>query len=175
MQADHLKAPYTRRSVPVRGWFVRELPFVVPDWPERAKIQARDLIFKENNHHRFKYPQNRYECKSLLIDDQIKTDPVEIASHFKEFYANLCSSSPSAHLESLESTIAVLKDKSYWNKEDILDTVIDIEGALKTLKLGRSGGIDGLDPEHLYYGGEVLKLWLKKIFNSLRRRPQLPE
>ena len=33
-----------------------------------AKIQARDLMFKENNHHRFKYPQNRYECKSLLID-----------------------------------------------------------------------------------------------------------
>ena len=38
---------------------------------ERAKIQARDLMFKKNNHHRFKYPQNRYECKSLLIDDQI--------------------------------------------------------------------------------------------------------
>ena len=73
-------------------------------------------MFKENNNHRFKYPQNRCECKSLLIDDQIKTDPVEIASHFKEFYANLCSSSPSAHLESLESTIVDLEGKSYWNK-----------------------------------------------------------
>ena len=71
-----------------------------------------------------------------------------------------------------------MPDWPEWNKEDILDTVIDIEeieGALKILKLGRSGGIDSLDPEHLYYGGEVLKLWLKKIFNSLRRRPQLPE
>ena len=149
----------------------------MPDWPERAKIQARDLIFKENNHHRFKYPQNRYECKSLLIDDQIKTDPVEIASHFKEFYANLCSSSPSAHLESLESTIADLEDKSYWNKEDILDTEIvieEIEGALKTLKLGRSGGIDGLDPEHLYYGGEIFKLWLEKIFNRFIALEEVP-
>ena len=73
-------------------------------------------MFKENNNHRFKYPQNSCECKSLLIDDQIKTDPVEIASHFKEFYANLCSSSPSAHLESLESTIVDLEGKSYWNK-----------------------------------------------------------
>ena len=87
---------------------------------KRAMIQARNLMFKENNHHRFKYPQNRYECKSLLIDDQIKTDTVEIASHFKEFYANLCSSSPSAHLEPLESTIADLEDKSYWNKEIFL-------------------------------------------------------
>jgi hypothetical protein len=29
------------------------------------------------------------------------------------------------------------------------------EGALKTLKLGKSGGIDSLDPEHIYYGGAV--------------------
>ena len=43
----------------------------------------------------------------------------------------------------------------------------DIDGALKTLKLGKSGGIDLLDPEHIYYGGETLKLWLK---NCLPRR-----
>ena len=75
------------------------------------------------------------------------------------------------------STITDLEDKSFWNKEDILDTQIDvaeIEGALKTLKLGRSGGIDGLDPEHLYYGGEVLKLWLKKIFNRFTALEEVP-
>ena len=63
------------------------------------------------------------------------------------------------------------------NKEDILDNEIDIEkveGALKTLKLGRSGGIDGLNPEHLYYGGEVLKLWLKKIFNRFIALEEVP-
>ena len=91
VQADHLKAPYMRRNVPVRGWFVRELPIVVPDWNvQRFKLVT--LMCKENNHDHFKYPQNRY-------DDQIKTDPVEIASHFKEFYTNLCSSSPSQTLK----------------------------------------------------------------------------
>jgi len=25
----------------------------------------------------------------------------------------------------------------------------------------------GLDPEHIFYGGELLKVWLKKIFNGI--------
>ena len=144
---------------------------------DRAKIQARDLMFKENQTHRFKHPKHRCECKCLLIDGQIMTDPVEIASHFKEFYQNLCSSSPTNHLDAATSTITDLEDMSFWNKEDILDTQIDvaeIEGGLRTLKLGKSGGIDGLDPEHLYYGGEALKLWLKKIFNRFIALEEVP-
>jgi hypothetical protein len=41
------------------------------------------------------------------------------------------------------------------------------------LKLGKSGGIDLLDPEHIYCGGESLKLWLMKIFNSSRTDPSI--
>ena len=33
------------------------------------------------------------------------------------------------------------------------------------MKLGKSGGIDSLDPEHLCYRGGVLNKWLVKIFN----------
>lgn len=144
---------------------------------ERRKIQSRDWMFKENHNHRFKYSKNRSECKSLLINDQIKTDPNEIANHFKLFYGNLCSSSSSSHLDAIKSTIPDLVAKSYWNDDGILDTPIDvseIEGALKTLKLGRSGGADGLDPEHVFFGGEVLKLWLKKIFNRLIVLEEIP-
>jgi len=25
----------------------------------------------------------------------------------------------------------------------------------------------GLDPDHIFYGGELLKVWLKKIFNEI--------
>ena len=35
-------------------------------------------------------------------------------------------------------------------------SIEEVEGALKTMKRGRSGGGDGLDPEHIYYGGEIL-------------------
>ena len=43
----------------------------------------------------------------------------------------------------------------------------EVEGALKALKLVKSGGIDSLDPEHIYYAGETLRLWLRKIFNRI--------
>ena len=51
----------------------------------------------------------------------------------------------------------------------------EIEGALKILKLGKSGGPDGLSPQHIVYGGEVLKiLWLKKIFNCILTLEEVP-
>ena len=52
--------------------------------------------------------------------------------------------------------------------------VEEIEGALKALKLGKSGGNDSLDPEHIYFGGDTLKLWLKKIFNTIVSLEELP-
>ena len=37
---------------------------------------------------------------------------------------------------------------------------------LKILKLGKSGAPDGLSPERIVYGGDVLKIWLKIIASS---------
>ena len=45
---------------------------------------------------------------------------------------------------------------------------------VKTLKLGKSGGIDSLNPEHIYFGGETLKLWLKIILNRIFTLEQIP-
>ena len=58
-----------------------------------------------------------------------------------------------------------------------MDSEIDseeVEGALKALKLGKSGGIDSLDPEHICYAGETLRLWLRKIFNRIITLEQIP-
>ena len=51
----------------------------------------------------------------------------------------------------------------------------EIENALNLLKLGKSGGPDGLSPEHIVYGGEVLKIWLRKIFNHILELEDVPE
>ena len=78
--------------------------------------------------------------------------------------------SPSSPLRNAVSDISHIEVTSFLSCDDILGTAImveDIDGALKTLKLGKSGEIDSLDPEHIYYGGETLKLWLKKIFNRI--------
>ena len=77
----------------------------------------------------------------------------------------------------MESTIPDLEVPSFLNCENILDSEIDleeIECALKALKLGKSGGIDSLDPEHICFGGETLRLWLKKIFNRIIALEQIP-
>ena len=111
------------------------------------------------------------------MNDQIQTDPADIARHFRNFFENLSTSSPSSDLASVKSTIPDLENKSFVNSEDILDTLItfeEIEGALNSLKLGRSGGMDCLDPEHIFYGGETLKLWLKKLFNRIIALEEIP-
>ena len=127
---------------------------------EWATIQAWDSLFRQN---RFKSSNPRSECKCLKINNNICTDPQEIAE-------NLTMSLPSSPLSSAD--IPDLESLSFFNCENISDTevVIDeIESALNTLKLGRAGGIDLLDSKHiiLCFGGEALKLWLKKIFNRI--------
>ena len=46
-----------------------------------------------------------------------------------------------------------------------------MEAALKKLKLGKSGGGDGLSPEHLVFGGSVLKAWLLNAIISCEQIP----
>lgn len=52
-----------------------------------------------------------------------------------------------------------MKCVSFLNDEKSLDVEVcveEIEEAFKAMKLGKSGGGDGLDPLHIYYGGEIL-------------------
>ena len=38
--------------------------------------------------------------------------------------------------------------------------------------MGKSSGLDGILPEHIVYGGEMLKVWLKKVYNTLEEFPK---
>ena len=42
------------------------------------------------------------------------------------------------------------------------------------LKTRKAGGLDGLQPEHLKYGGALLTLWLKQIFNAFIHLEHIP-
>ena len=144
---------------------------------ERAKIQSRDLLFKENSNNRFKSSTSKSECRGLKIGDDICTDSQEIANHFSDHFANLAKSSPSSPLRNATSDVSHIELTSFLSCDDLLDDEImveEIEGALKALKLGKSGGNDSLDPEHIYFGGDTLKLWLKKIFNTIVSLEELP-
>ena len=144
---------------------------------ERAKIQSRDLLFKENSNNQFKSSTSKTECRGLKIGDDICTDSQEIANHFSDHFANLAKSSPSPPLRNATSDVSHIELTSFLSCDDLLDDEImveEIEGALKALKLGKSGGNDSLDPEHIYFGGDTLKLWLKKIFNTIVSLEELP-
>ena len=68
-----------------------------------------------------------------------------------------------------------LTSLSKLNSDDIVDddfTVEEVELALKKLKTRK--GLDGLQPEHLKYGGALLTLWLKQIFNAFIRLEHIP-
>ena len=74
--------------------------------------------------------------------------------------------------------IPMLESSSLFNEETILDYEVgieELESAMKVLKLGKSSGADSLDPEHIVFGGETMKLWLKKVFNSIIHFEQMPD
>ena len=79
-------------------------------------------------------------------------------------------------MTSSKSKLSSLELQSFLNLELILDTevTVEIEHCIKTMKLGRSGGSDGLDPEHVCFGGEVLKPWLVKVFNRMIALGHIP-
>ena len=145
---------------------------------ERANIQKRDKMFKENHRLRFKTPSCSSECKRLLINGAVNSDPTVILQSFRSYFAALASSTLTT------SSPAALQPSLYmrWNacrfsmmKISWTATCVDeIESALKVLKLGKSCGIDCLDPEHIVFGGEIMKISLKKIFNSILHFEQLP-
>ena len=139
---------------------------------KRAEIQKRDEMFKEGHNFRFKCPPKSTECKRLLVNGKMIT---EILQHFRSYFEDLSSSK-----QPLPDTLANLSSMecaSFLNEEKILDVEVcveEIEVALKAMKLGKSCGGDGLDPEHIYYGGEILKVWLKKVFNRIIALEEVP-
>ena len=134
---------------------------------ERVKIQSRDLLFKENNRNQFKSSTTKAECRGHKIGSDICTDSQVIADHFCDHFAKLAVSSPSSPvpLRNAASDVSRIEVTSFLSYDNILDYEIlveEIEGALKTIKLGKSGGVNCLDPEHIYFGGDTLKLWLQQ-------------
>ena len=95
-------------------------------------------------------------------------------NHFS-FIATSQSHSNSAVVEVCKK-IPNLTSLSKLNSDDIVDDdfTVEVELALKKLKTRKAGGLDGLQPEHLKYGGALLTLWLKQIFNAFIRLEHIP-
>ena len=53
-------------------------------------------------------------------------------------------------------------------------TIDEVETAVRSLKSGKSGGADNLNPEHLKYGGYALHAWLLRIFTAILCLESIP-
>ena len=56
------------------------------------------------------------------------------------------------------------------NSDQVLDgevVIEEIEGFIKRIKRGKRPGRDNICAEHLLYGGEILKVWLKQVSNTI--------
>ena len=147
---------------------------------ERTDIQKRDLLFKNNSNRRFRVFKPKTSC-SKLLDENLHptTDPSIILELFQSYFSKLASSNIDASNQTPYANYDIdnLEASSFTHDDQILDIDINveqIEAAINTLKRGRSKGADGLNSEHLIYGGPSLILWLKKIFNTIILLEEVP-
>ncbi len=123
-------------------------------------------MFKEHNKHRFRFFKPKSNCHKLLDENNVTTsNPPTILKLFQSYFTKLALSNVDTFTN--KAGMDELEASSFTHNDQIVDTDItveEIEIAIKALKVGRSKGADGLNSEHLIYGGPSIPLWLKKIF-----------
>ena len=135
----------------------------------------REQLFKEDNPKRFKASSNQPSLGDrLLIDGIITSNPQSFMAQWKNHFSSIATSQSHSNSAVVEvcKKITNLTSLSKLNSDDIVDdnfAVEEVELALKKLKTRKAGGLDGLQPEHLKYGGALLTLWFKQIFNAFIR------
>ena len=76
-----------------------------------------------------------------------------------------------------ESNLPHLESCSHLYKDFAFDTDLTMEevaAAVKSLKSGKSGGADNLDPEHLKYDRYALHGWFLRIFTAILHSESIP-
>ena len=151
-------------------------------WKERGKM------FRSKDLKCFRTPSNLPSLGDrLLYGGEITSDPDIIQSCWLDHFKTLLQSEPNSNLNlsvtqatSLSATktnLQHLEFLSRMNHDDIIDddfTIEEIEASIKKLKPGKAEGIEGLQSEHLKFGGPLLTLWLKQIFCAFIKLEQIP-
>ena len=140
---------------------------------ERKEIQKRDLLFKNKDNRRFHRPKKHFVCQKLHVNGKIVTNREELLQCWKKHFTVL-SISNSDTFGIVDTNLEAL---SHGLDDQIMDvefTFEEVEDVVKQLKTGKSAGADGLQPEHLKYGGPALVRWLLRIFNAISKLEEIP-
>ena len=147
---------------------------------DRKSWKNREKLFKSKDSKRFRTPSNQPSLGDRLLHEGVITSvPDTIQScwsnHFKTLFQS--QSKPSSDLSVSNMDLPNIEVLSRMNFDNIIDeefTIEEIEVSIKKLKPKRAGGIDGLQSEHLKFGGPLLNLWLKQIFCAFIKLEQVP-
>ena len=100
------------------------------------------------------------------------TDPNAILTAWKNHFQALSAANQelSTATYSSEEEMKTLMHDSFNNEDFVLDIPFmpeEIDSVLKKLKLGKAAGHDGLQAEHIKYGGLILRNWILQICNAI--------
>ena len=147
---------------------------------DRKSWEKRERMFMTRDPRCFKTPPNQPSLGDKITHDgKVTSDPTTVltcwTNHFKDLFRSQLGTNSS--IDEAENEMPRLDALSRLNVDDIIDdefTVEEVETCLKRLKCNKACGIDGLQPEHLKYGGQLLTLWLKQIFCAFSQFEQVP-
>ena len=119
----------------------------------------------------------------LLEDNQVLSSTDLVLNAFEKFYKNLCSVKHNPEFDEsfrrqIENEFDELKANSSHNFDQLSNaeiTVEELNSIVSKLKKLKAPGWDGIQNEHIIYGGDVLKKVLLKLMNSVMTLESVPD
>ena len=147
---------------------------------ERRRIQHFDKQFKQRSSNRFKLPSRRkQQGTALRVNQQVTTEQGTILkaweSHFQEISS--LNTDQTSEMTCTDREIEQLLHASFENVDNILDVTFEpeeVDAVLRKLKCGKTAGHDGVQAEHLKYGGPILRDWILHVCNAISVLEEVP-
>ena len=122
---------------------------------ERKRIRNRESLFKRKDARRFRPPyKKKSRCSKLCVNGTVISAKNDLLNAWADHFSTLSKTHLQVEegLQNLDEKMNDLASTSLSNEEYILDvpfTLDEVINAVMKLKLGKSGGPDGIVAEHL--------------------------
>ena len=139
---------------------------------ERKRIHSFDRRFKQKSQNCYKIFKEKRQATTLRVNQVVTSDTNTIMTTWEQHFRELNSSKEEEFpiLADLKERVDSLFKRSLENEEMLLDTPFtaeEVDNALRRLKPGKAAGHNLLQPEHLKYGSEAIRIWVQQISNAI--------
>ena len=122
---------------------------------------------------------NKPECRQMKFTDTTVTSREDIVEGWAEYFSGLYSPLTDAtfdaeHKEHIEALFASYKEEDPTPPHPPF-LYTEVAAACKKLKKGKAPGFDGVESEHIKYGGAALLSHLHRLFNGILSVKYVPK